>query len=231
MSYNSICICGRAPRRAPRWLSIAGAIGLASTSALAGGGPPPIYSTPVFNPANGHYYAYVQSTPFDTDPLTGITWSDARTQAETLTYLGRQGHLATLTTAQENQFIVDNLVRAAIDLYWIGGFQPAGSAEPNSDWQWVTGETWSYTNWEPIRGEPNNGGGTTEEDVLSLWRFDWFLPEPLGTYPLGVWNDEPSDYGGNGYVVEFPIPAPGATVVLALAGMCAVARRRRGASR
>jgi hypothetical protein len=49
---------------------------------------------------------------------------------------------------------------------WLGGFQPEGSSEPNGDWQWVTGETWSYTNWSY---PPQPDDALNNQDYLSYY--------------------------------------------------------------
>ena len=95
--------------------------------ALAG----PLLAQPVQGP-NGHYYEYV---------TTAVTWDAARTAAEGMSYMGTPGHLATLTSDEENTFVVDNLGAAVTADAWIGAFQEPGTAEPSADWQWVTGET------------------------------------------------------------------------------------------
>jgi hypothetical protein len=105
-------------------------------------------AAPVYNPGTGHYYDAIAFP-------SGITWNDAKTFAENSTYSGMNGHLATVTSADENSYIVNNLGGPlAITTFFLGGFQPAGSPEPGGNWQWITGESWSFTNWVP--GEPNN---------------------------------------------------------------------------
>ena len=97
---------------------------------------------PTLNPANGHYY----------DAISGsMSWDAAKANAESQTYMGVQGHLATITSQAENDFIVTQFPYPGISLgdplgrgYWLGGFQPVGP-EPNQGWQWVTGELFSYT--------------------------------------------------------------------------------------
>ena len=141
--------------------------------------------------ANGHNYQIVR-TP------GRVTWDFANTEA-----IARGGHLATITSSSENDFIVA-LAAADPTLWridaagngqgpWIGAFQPGGSPEPAGGWAWVTTEPFSYTNWAPA--EPNNLNGT--EDRLQLFG--------KGTLTGGYWNDIPNDtpYGGLGYVVEY----------------------------
>jgi hypothetical protein len=158
-------------------------------------------AAPVYNPETGHYYDAIAFS-------SGITWNDAKTFAGNSIYLGMNGHLATITSADENSFIVNSLGGPlAITTFFLGGYQPAGSPEPGGNWQWITGETWSFTNWVP--GEPNNtysGGAifnsqttSTSEEVLHF-----FLSG-------GQWNDVPLMSGWGGLIVEYeptPVPLP-----------------------
>lgn len=154
-------------------------------------------SSPVQNPANCHYYEAV-SVP------GGIIWQDAKVAAESLIFMGYQGHLVTITSQQEQDFIVTTFPQAIIPGglgYWIGGFQPPGSPEPDGGWEWVTGEPFVYTNW--MTNEPNNA--PPGEDAIHL------DGRQIGGSPLGAWNDVPSYnnmYGIPGYIVEYDIPCP-----------------------
>ena len=130
---------------------------------------------------NGHEYDIV---PAATAP---ISWSAANAAVPAGGW-----HLATITSAAENAFIVASFPTAVTGGYWLGGTQPAGSAEPAGGWTWVTGEAWSYTNWEPTIPEPNNSGG---EDSL---HFDTF------TSGGGTWNDLADANARSGYVIERP---------------------------
>ena len=114
---------------------------------------------PILNPENGHYYAMY------TDNLT---WEDARSVVETLDYEGIPGHLATLTSAEENSWVHENLGSSVSG--WIGGFQDPEGEEPGGGWMWVTGEYWSYANWHA--GEPNEGN-PDEDYVLCYEGGDW----------------------------------------------------------
>ena len=107
---------------------------------------------------NGHTYERI-----DID----AAWSVAVDECE-----ARAGHLVTITTAQENAFVWDNLYDG--DKLWIGGSQPEGSGEPLGGWGWVTGEPWSYANWET--DEPNDAD--QNEDCAEMW----------ADVP-GTWND------------------------------------------
>jgi hypothetical protein len=144
-------------------------------------------SAAVPNPANGHFYELVNAA--------GIDWSAARAAASEMTQGGPlcSGHLATVTSQEENNFIVSAFTAGALSNKWIGGFQDgANSSTVNDGWQWVTGEPWSYTNWNS--GEPSNHHHTQGyEDAVTFWA------------DSGNWNDAPSEwqYWNGGYVVEY----------------------------
>jgi putative hemolysin len=129
---------------------------------------------------NGHQYRRIDQSK---------TWTEAKAYCETL-----GGHLATVTSAGE-QAAVYNLVSGGDkNVYWIGGYRL------NSDWLWVTGEQWEYTNWAP--GEPNNtvGGVSANgvEDSLHIYR----ISEP-DTNTIGKWNDMPNTGYLNFYSLEY----------------------------
>jgi hypothetical protein len=131
----------------------------------------PIYADSFIleNPDNFHWYQR-----FDIQK----TWHDAKTYCENL-----GGYLATLTSAEENQFAYDNF--AVTEIPWLGGTDEANEGV----WEWVTGEPWNYSNW--ALDEPNNccppefcgGGGCTPEHYLSYWG------DPYGN----EWNDVPNE--------------------------------------
>jgi len=145
--------------------------------------PLALTAAPILNPTNGHYYDAV---------LTPTNWSGAKALAEAQCYRGLPGHLATITTSNENDFIVANFpqVRGTqTEEYWIGAFQPPGSPEPGGNWQWITGETFEFPNW--ASGEPNNAGGN--EDAAHFY----------AGFQDGCWNDRPASDQMAGYVVEY----------------------------
>jgi hypothetical protein len=159
-------------------------------------------AVPVQYPSNGHYYEAVG--------VTGLSWFEAERAARRRKYHDMAGHLATVTSPAENQFVADHFHTATRNGYWLGGFQSHGLLDPSTGWQWVTGEPWSYTNWSDLDvSEPNDswGPGTENDDEDSLQ----FWPGAGGR-----WNDARSfdtDYA-YGYLVEYePDPSPDAPVI------------------
>ncbi|WP_278453454.1 cadherin domain-containing protein [Stutzerimonas kunmingensis] len=146
-----------------------------------------------YNPDNGHYYQAIYSSG-------GIGWQDAKTAAASasIKFNGLQGYLATITSAKENEFILNKLPADA----WIG----ATDKDTEGRWNWDTGPEAGvtvsdlYHNWNS--GEPNNSsshpGSPEGEDYAQFY--------VSGGSP-GKWNDLPG--GGatagklNYYVVEY----------------------------
>ncbi|AKB28435.1 hypothetical protein MSSIT_1716 [Methanosarcina siciliae T4/M] len=144
-------------------------------------------TTPVYYSGNGHYYDVISATG-------GITWGDANTTAQSLSYSVMNGHLVTITSQDENDFIVDKF---GLSDYWLGGIQPAGSSEPAGGWQWVTGEPWVYTNWD--YGGPSNSywGG------YSINLPNGYPEDALQFHGNSRWNDVPQECPVHGYIVEY----------------------------
>ena len=138
----------------------------------------------------GHYYEVSD---------LGTGWEDAQMLAESASYLGAQGHLATIGSAEENDFIA-NLLEPDKS-YWLGGSQSSGGEEPTGGWGWATGEAWGYENW--AGGAPDNTAAETWRHPFSAaWpTADWVT---LGPH-LGYDNDRfVVTFGSNGpdYVLD-----------------------------
>lgn len=92
------------------------------------------------------------------------------------------GHLATITSNDENNAIGSLMSNAAKSQYWIGG-----TRVNSNSWKWETGENFSYSNWNS--GEPNNCDNV--ENYIVMRKAD------------KLWNDERSS-GTNcfGFILE-----------------------------
>ncbi|MDX9989364.1 lectin-like protein [Thiothrix unzii] len=124
---------------------------------------------------NCHAYAWITG---------GGSWSVVNAAAATQMYNGKIGHLATITSAAENTFILNNVATYGTGgVWWIGAKRPTASAAFST---WVTGEAVSYTNWSSA--QPDNASGI--EDSMSFVG---------GT---GKWNDLPGS-SGLAYLIEF----------------------------
>lgn len=127
------------------------------------------------------------------------------------------GHLATIASAQENQFVYDlSLTQGGWDPSHPSGPYLGARKNASNQFEWVTGEAFTYSNWLP--GEPSSG----------LWEpYLHFLGGGPGTTtPNPYWND--TDGTNSTAMFEFnaaPIPSPGVIVLAGLAG--AISKRHR----
>lgn len=132
---------------------------------------------------NGHYYTHYRSPR--------LSWPDAKEFAEEQTLFGISGHLATVTSQAEWEFINDRFkLLNSPGATLLGGFQdvsdPAAS-DPIGAWQWVTGEPLNFAQWG--FNEPNDFAAGEEY----LEAFD------------GHWNDV-GLRDTRGFLVEHPGP-------------------------
>ena len=139
-----------------------------------------------------HYYEFVSAHDID--------WTAAKPAAESKSYSGLNGYLATVSSSGENDFISSKLSGEG----WMG----ASDANTENAWFWVTGpeagtQFWQgvtngnvvggcYNNW--ASGEPNDHGA--DEDYAH------FLSD-------GYWNDYAHTTSVDGYVVEYGGPGFG----------------------
>ena len=160
--------------------------------------------SPQLNIGNGNYYLAVASL--------NVTWDQARADAAAMTFMGAPGHLATLTSQAENDFVY---ALGDVNNHWVGGFQNTASpsySEPGGGWEWITGEPFVYSNWLP--GEPNNTGAFGAEDYLELLQSAGFGE---------TWNDAAQMEHPRGYVIEFPAGVLGTNYCTAVANSTGVA--------
>jgi Big-like domain-containing protein/Calx-beta domain-containing protein len=131
----------------------------------------------------------------------GISWATARRQAEESIFNGVHGHLATLTSAQEDAHVESlRLEVGSGGAYWVGGYQEQGEPSITENWKWVNNEGPipginggpGYANW--LANEPNDYWGPSSENHMVI---GW-----LNTFG---WNDQGENIGAQGYVVEYPV--------------------------
>jgi hypothetical protein len=136
----------------------------------------PASADPVQWAGNGHWYEAVSGATY--------TWEQADLAARARTWMTVPGHLATITSQEEQDFVTALLGTVN---YWLAGYQDPTSSPPADDWHWQTSEAWSYTNWK--LNEPNDYYGPGVESCLQL-------------YNIGTWNDVRC-IESNGYLVEY----------------------------
>jgi len=81
---------------------------------------------PASSGGNGHFYEYVTGT---------VSWEEARDAAAARTYLGRPGHLVTITSPEENTFVAQSFDAESDRFAWIGASDEAVEGE----WRWMVG--------------------------------------------------------------------------------------------
>ncbi|MFM8927565.1 MAG: C-type lectin domain-containing protein, partial [Rhodoluna sp.] len=133
-----------------------------------------------YDPATGHTYKYIN---------TGASWIDAQNAAKAMTYKGKSGYLANITTSEENDFIA---IKSGADNVWFGG-----TADIN------------YVNAARVAaGQPALPGGT---DTQGNGNYYWGAgdesganftngletPAAVGSAFNGWAEGEPNDWGGS----------------------------------
>jgi hypothetical protein len=139
-----------------------------------------------YNGTNGHFYRPVS---------TGNSYTGARTAALNTTFKGQQGYLVTITSADEDAFIFNNVPQSniwfaltdeAVEGQWrIDAGPEAGTLIKTSNGQTAGNIVGQYNNWAP--GEPNNSGN--EDYAVTKWNGS-------------QWNDLPNNFF-NPYVIEY----------------------------
>ncbi len=139
-----------------------------------------------YNGTNGHFYRPI---------TTGATYTNAKTLASQQTFKGQQGYLVTITSADEDAFIFNNVPQNQIwfaltdevaEGQWrIDAGPEAGTLIKTSNGQTAGNIQGQYNNW--AGGEPNNSGD--EDYAVTKWNGS-------------QWNDLPNRFV-NPYVIEF----------------------------
>lgn len=166
--------------------------------------------------ANQHYYQYVGYT----DIGKNHSWVDAYNLAKQLTYGGRQGYLATVTSFEEDLFIYN----ASNSIGWLGGTVLTHGDEEGSlyyssfnknsganTWYWADGpergqvffegkgsgvykkneEKGYYFNW--ANNEPNKSIYSKESCLTSLRTGVGYAAKKAGINIKSSWNDAPEN--------------------------------------
>ncbi len=178
----------------------------------------PAAAQPTQNPANGHYYDLV---------VGAFSFTDAQTGAASQVFMSMSGHLATITSQSENDFITNTFGRqGTADFAWFGGSDQASEGAwlwvvgPEAGVQFSSGSTPTLPDsFAPWGGpEPNNASNAEHYAVVNLGD----LPQPISNIQPGEWGDTKIDGGSGvvGYVVEFSVVStavPGEAVQLEVA--------------
>ncbi|MFM7133981.1 MAG: hypothetical protein ACKO0W_06675, partial [Planctomycetota bacterium] len=134
---------------------------------------------------NGHWYQLYYR-------VDGRNWSGWSLEAQSM-----GGHLVTLSTAAEIDFVASVSVFGSDLPSCVGGhaliglYQPSGSGEPDSGWRWVTGEPFVFDvdRWGSLEnccaGSPYCSG--EGEDAAAMW--SWAGDCEDGVAFAGKWND------------------------------------------
>ena len=118
---------------------------------------------------NGHTFKYFSEYK---------TWTEAKAACEDM-----GGHLATSTSAEKNTFLG---ILHANTYIWLGGTYDT----TKGTWSWITGEEWSYTNWQSGQPSYSNPEYTVLRLIFS---------------PSNKWDNINPDnaYKVNGYICEW----------------------------
>jgi hypothetical protein len=140
-----------------------------------------------YNGVNGHFYRPITTT---------ATYTGARAASLLTTFKGQTGYLVTITSADEDAFIFNNvpqgniwfaLTDEASEARWtIDAGPEAGTLIKINNGQLNGNIPGQYNNWAP--GEPNNSGN--EDYAVTKWSGG------------SQWNDLPNNFF-NPYVIEY----------------------------
>lgn len=142
-----------------------------------------------YNAINGHFYRPISA---------GATYDNAKTLSAQQTFKGQTGYLVTITSSNEESFVISNVPQNNIWIaltdrvqegYWrIDAGPENGTLIKTQNGQTAGNVTGQYNNW--CGGEPNNAGD--EDFAVTKWGGG------------SCWNDLPGTSNWvNPYIVEF----------------------------
>jgi hypothetical protein len=142
-----------------------------------------------YNPINGHFYRPISTT---------ATYDNAKALSASQTFKGQTGYLVTITSANEEAFIISNVPQTNIwfaltdrvqEGFWrIDAGPENGTLIKTQNGQTAGNIVGQYNNW--CGGEPNNAGD--EDFAVTKWGGG------------SCWNDLPGSASwSNPYIVEF----------------------------
>ncbi len=166
-----------------------------------------VFAQQGFTGPNGHVYEFRISSQ--------VTWNTSNVIANNSQYQGVFGHLATITSQEEDIFLEkqrQEVVAQAgfsgtdIQEFWVGGYQLPNQPTPRDGWMWVNNEgeipgvngTEIYANWihwTPDSYEPNDC--CDKENYIGIGLVNNF-----------GWNDEGNLGYILGYIIEYDAPEP-----------------------
>ncbi len=123
------------------------------------------------------------------------SWTWAESYCES-----KGGHLATIANASEQNDVLSVLSGCSKKIYYLGG----SDAAAQKTWTWVTGEAFSYNNWDPDKPEPSNNSG---EDYAAIMGKDVGSNKQRGEW-IDIKNTGDPDYADYklyniGFVCEY----------------------------
>jgi len=142
---------------------------------------------------DGNYYELAYANP-------PVNWDEATVLASAMDIdICKSAHLATITTVEE-QAVIQELVESINENGWLGGFQPDNELSTTGGWEWLTSESFMYSNWSPT--SPNPSVGEPNDSPYGT-----YIPgseQGLEIYSgSGFWNDAPRDEPKYYFIVEY----------------------------
>ena len=138
-----------------------------------------------------HPFTVVGPTPKVTETFASHTyelydcsmsWKEAKAFCEK-----QGGHLVTIKDKSENDFITSLIKQGNKNYYHIG----CTDEEEEGVWKWITGEDFSYNNWDPQAPEPNGGTNENYGAIISI--------ENPPNKQSGEWMDGYNYYNSDDY--------------------------------